>query len=756
MPKNAYLDERRSPAMIKAAILGHSKAGFSLVDHQQPIEDAHMSARKQAIGAISTSKVESTQNYLEHAGEAIYGQYVFTESAQRQYLSKPVFKKLRRTIEGLEPFDTAIADAVAQGVKEWAMANGATHYTHWFVPMTGSTAEKHDSFLNPAGDGLTLAEFSGKILIQGEPDASSFPSGGIRATFEARGYTAWDVTSPIFLQVEPNGVTLTIPTAFVSYTGEALDHKIPMLRSQQALGAEALRVLKWFGNDTTTRVFTNIGPEQEYFLVDRRLAEQRPDLLLAGRTLFGAPSAKGQELEDQYFGAIRERILAFMMDLDRELWRLGVPSKTRHNEVAPGQFEIAPVYESTSVGSDHNMLLMNVLKRLAPQHGLAVLLHEKPFKGVNGSGKHNNWSIGTDDGENLLEPGKTPHDNAQFLAFLAAIIRGVNKHADLLRATVADAGNDHRLGANEAPPAIVSIFLGAQLEDIVKQLEGGSASSSKDGGSLQLGATSLPVLPKDATDRNRTSPFAFTGNKFEFRAVGSSAPIYWPQTVLNTIVAESLKELADELEKIKSNDMAGLSKILSGIIKSHKQVLFSGNGYSDEWHAEAAKRGLPNNKSTVEALPALETEKATKLFESLGVLTARELAARAEINWERYVKVQNIEANLTIEMAKTQIAPAAIAYIGELSAAAAVSTGAKKIQAKVAGLVDSLVASIEALEAAQEKAHHAGSLHAEAKTFKEIVIPAQDAVRDVADELETVVSDELWPLPKYRELLFQY
>jgi glutamine synthetase len=715
-----------------------------------------MTARKNAVEAISTTKVESTQNYLEHAGEAIYGQYVFSEEAQRQYLAKPVFKKLRRTIEGLEPFDTAIADAVAQGVKEWAMANGATHYTHWFVPMTGSTAEKHDSFLNPAGEGQTMAEFSGKILIQGEPDASSFPSGGIRATFEARGYTAWDVTSPIFLQVEPNGVTLTIPTAFVSYTGEALDHKIPLLRSQQALGKEALRVLKWFGNETTTRVFTNIGPEQEYFLVDRRLAEQRPDLLLAGRTLFGAAPAKGQELEDQYFGAIRERILAFMMDLDRELWRMGVPSKTRHNEVAPGQFEIAPVYEATSVGSDHNMLLMNVLKRLAPKHDLAVLLHEKPFKGVNGSGKHNNWSIGTDDGENLLEPGKTPHDNAQFLAFLSAIIRGVNKHADLLRATVADAGNDHRLGANEAPPAIVSIFLGEQLEDIVKQLEGGAASSSKDGGSLQLGALSLPVLPKDATDRNRTSPFAFTGNKFEFRAVGSSAPIYWPQTVLNTMVAESVKELADELEKLPKNDMAGLSKILSGIIKENKQVLFSGNGYSDEWHAEAAKRGLPNNKSTVDALPALETEKATKLFESLGVLTGRELEARAEINWERYVKVQNIEANLTIEIAKTMVLPAAATYIGELSVAAAVSKGAQKVTEKVASLIDSLVDGIEALEAAQEKAHNAGSLHAEAKTFKDVVIPAQEVVRAVADELETIVSDDLWPMPKYRELLFQY
>lgn len=715
-----------------------------------------MTARQKAIEAISSHKVTSTQNYLEHAGEDIYGSYVFHEAAQRQFLAKAVFKKLRRTIEGIEPFDPAIADAVAQGVKEWAMAHGATHYTHWFVPMTGATAEKHDSFLNPAGEGQTIAEFSGKVLLQGEPDASSFPSGGIRATFEARGYTAWDVTSPIFLQVEPNGVTLTIPTAFVSYTGEALDHKIPLLRSQEALGKQALRVLRWFGNSTSSRVFTNIGPEQEYFLVDRRLAEQRPDILLAGRTLFGAPSPKGQELEDQYFGAIRERILAFMMDLDRELWRLGIPSKTRHNEVAPGQFEMAPVYESTSVGSDHNMLVMSVMKRLAPQHGLALLMHEKPFKGVNGSGKHNNWSMGTDDGENLLEPGRDPHANAQFLAVLAAIIRGVHTHADLLRATVADAGNDHRLGANEAPPAIVSIFLGEQLEDVVMQLESGVASSSKKGGKIELGVSSLPVLPMDATDRNRTSPFAFTGNKFEFRAVGSSAPIYWPQTVLNTIVADSMEKLADDLEKLAPNDMAGLSKILSAIVKEHKQVLFSGNGYSEEWHAEAAKRGLPNNKSTVDALPALETEKAKKVFSKFGVLSERELAARAEINWERYVKVQNIEANCAIEMAKTMILPATAKYLAEISVAASVSKGVKQVSDKVAALADKLVDGIHALEKAHHGAHEAGSLHAEAKTYKEKVIPAQEALREVVDELETLVSDELWPLPKYRELLFQY
>jgi glutamine synthetase len=646
-------------------------------------------------------------------------------------------------------------DAVAQGVKEWAMAHGATHYTHWFVPMTGSTAEKHDSFLSPTGDGRTLAEFSGKMLVQGEPDASSFPSGGIRATFEARGYTAWDVTSPIFLQVEPNGVTLTIPTAFVSYTGEALDHKIPMLRSQEALGKQALRVLRWFDNLTAERVFTNIGPEQEYFLVDRRLAEQRPDLILTGRTLFGAPSPKGQELEDQYFGSIRERILAFMMDLDRELWRLGIPAKTRHNEVAPGQFEMAPVYEPTSVGSDHNMVVMSMMRRLALRHDLTFLIHEKPFAGINGSGKHNNWSMATDEGENLLDPGNDPHANAQFLAFLVAVIRAVNVHADLLRASIADAGQDHRLGANEAPPAIMSIFLGSQLEDVVEQLGKGAMSGSKKGGSADLGVTSLPVLPKDATDRNRTSPFAFTGNKFEFRAVGSSAPIYWPQTVLNTAVADSLCQLADELEKLDHGDFAGLTKILSTIVKANRQVLFEGNGYSEEWHAEAARRGLPNNRTTVDALPSLTTDKAKALFSGFGVLSERELASRVEINWERYVKVQNIEANCALDIALTMILPATAKYLGQLGGASS-SRGISSVCERVSGLADKLVDAIGALEHAQHKAHEAGSVQAEARVFCDQVIPAQSALREVADELETLVDDELWPLPKYRELLFQY
>jgi glutamine synthetase len=714
-----------------------------------------MTARKDAVAAIATRKVDSTENYLEHAGEDIYGSYVFGDEAQKEYLPKPVYKKLRRTIEGKEAFDPSIADAVAQGMKTWAMAHGATHYTHWFLPLTGTTAEKHDSFLNPAGDGKTIAEFSGKVLIQGEPDASSFPSGGIRATFEARGYTVWDVTSPAFLQVEPNGVTLTIPTAFVSYTGEALDQKLPLLRSQEAVAKQAMRILKWFGNTTTEKVFTTIGPEQEYFLVDRRFAELRPDLVLCGRTLFGAPSPKGQELEDQYFGTIRERILAFMMDFDRELWRVGIPAKTRHNEVAPAQFELAPMFEATTVGSDHNMLVMSIMRKLAQQHGLAALMHEKPFKGVNGSGKHNNWSLATDDGENLLEPGKTPHANAQFLTFLAAVLRAVDTHADLLRAAVADAGNDHRLGANEAPPAIVSVFLGEQLEDVVAQLEKGDASSSKQGGHLELGVTTLPLLPKDATDRNRTSPFAFTGNKFEFRAVGSSVPIYWPQTVLNTIAAESIQYIADKLDALKPGDFAGLTKIISTIIKDHKRVLFSGNGYSEEWHAEAAKRGLPNNKSTVDALPALATDKAKKVFAKYAVLSERELDSRVEIAWERYVKVQNIEANCTVEMAKTQILPAVAEYLSAISGASK-SKGITKVADKIAGLADKLVDAIEALEKAQHAAHGAGSLHAEAKAFKEQVIPAQDAVRAIADELETLVGDCYWPLPKYRELLFQY
>ena len=715
-----------------------------------------MTARTSAIAAIAEHRVAEHEDYVASAGADIFGQYVFHEEAQRQYLAKPIFRKLRQTIDGHEPFDPAIVDAVAHGVKEWAMAHGATHYTHWFVPMTGSTAEKHDSFLTPTGDGRTIAEFSGRNLVQGEPDASSFPSGGIRATFEARGYTAWDVTSPIFLQVEANGVTLTIPTAYVSFTGEALDHKIPLLRSQEALGAQALRILRWFGNSGAKRVWTSIGPEQEYFLVDRRLAEQRPDLILTGRTLFGAASPKGQELEDQYFGPIRERILAFMMDLDRELWRLGIPAKTRHNEVAPGQFEMAPVFEPTSVGSDHNMLVMSTMRKLAPRHGLMLLIHEKPVAGINGSGKHNNWSMATDEGENLLDPGNDPHANAQFLAFLIGVIRAVDVHAEILRASIADAGQDHRLGANEAPPAIMSIFLGSQLEDVIGQIEHGGASASQRGGHVELGVTSLPVLPKDATDRNRTSPFAFTGNKFEFRAVGSSAPIYWPQTVLNTAVADSLAQLADALEGLEPGDFDGLTTILSGIVKEHRRVLFEGNGYAPEWHAEAAGRGLPNHPTTVDALPALTSPAAKALFARFGVLSERELTARADIAWERYVKIGNIEASCAIDIASTMIVSATAQYIARIGPASGSSRGINAICERVSALADQLVDAIGALERAQHEAHAADSVQAEAQVVVSRMIPAQNHLREVADELETLVADDLWPLPKYRELLFQY
>jgi len=746
------LDERVAAANGHASESATSDKGRSVAI---PITGGGMSARQSAIGAISNQTVGSTEDFLEHAGAEIFGQYVFNDVAQRKYLARPIYEKLRRTIDGHEPFDPQIVDAVAHAVKEWALSHGATHYTHWFVPMTGSTAEKHDSFLTPTGEGRTIAEFSGQNLVQGEPDASSFPSGGIRATFEARGYTAWDVTSPIFLQVEPNGVTLTIPTAYVSFTGEALDYKIPLLRSQEALGKQALRILRWFGNTSAKRVFTSIGPEQEYFLVDRRLAEQRPDLVLTGRTLFGAASPKGQELEDQYFGPIRERILAFMMDLDRELWRMGIPAKTRHNEVAPAQFEMAPVFEATSVGSDHNMLVMSTMRKIAAQHGLLLLIHEKPFAGINGSGKHNNWSMATDEGENLLNPGSDPHANAQFLAFLVAVIRGVNVHADMLRAAIADAGNDHRLGANEAPPAIMSIFLGSQLEDVIHQLEQGPASESKQGGQLDLGVDSLPGLPRDATDRNRTSPFAFTGNKFEFRAVGSSAPIYWPQTVLNVAVADSLTQLADELEKLDKGDFDGLTRILSEIVKGNKQVLFEGNNYSDEWHAEAARRGLPNNKTTVDALPALTTAKAKSTFARLGVLSERELGARVDIAWERYVKVGEIEASASLDIARTMIMPAAVRYLAQLSAIDS-SRAVAKLAGRLAELVDQLGDAIDALEQAKHEAHEATSVEDEARAFVDKVIPAQAILRTVADELETVVADDLWPLPKYRELLFQY
>ncbi len=703
------------------------------------------------------------EDYKNKSAQSIYGSLVFNDEAQKQYLSKDIYRKLRATTMRGEPIDASIADQVAQGMKEWALAHGASHYTHWFIPLTGLSAEKHDTFLEPTAEGGAIAEFDGKTLIKGEPDASSFPSGGSRATFEARGYTAWDPTSSAFIQEETNGATLTIPTAFVSYNGEALDHKTPLLRSVEALSNEALRLLRLFGNKTSKRVVTTLGPEQEYFLIDRQYYELRPDLVACGRTLFGAAPYRGQELEDHYFGAIRERVLAFMMDLARELWRLGIPSKTRHNEVAPAQFELAPIFESTSVGADHNMMVMELLKRVALRHNLICLLHEKPFAGINGSGKHNNWSMSTGEGENLLDPGKTPHENAQFLAFLTAVISAVDENAELLRIAVSGPGNDHRLGANEAPPAIISVYLGDQLEDVVEQIETGKPSKNSHGGVMELGVSTLPKLNKDTTDRNRTSPFAFTGNKFEFRAVGSTQPCYWANTVLNTIVADALRNLTDELENGKGDFNKRLSAALCKRIKAHKKVLFSGNGYSVEWHKEAAKRGLPNLKDTPSCLKVAHDKKYVQLFEKYKVASELEYESRVEVGWERYVKVLNIEANATLDIGRNQILPAALAHQSKVASAlkdtqaAGVSVPPEEkalLQQVVDGVVE-LSAALKALDKALDKANGADPKK-QGEAFHDLVIPAMSKVRSVADGLEGVVEDELWPLPKYREMLFQY
>jgi glutamine synthetase len=722
-------------------------------------------ARKSVVLNIQQAAGQ-TEDYASKPGAEIYGELVFNEAAQMTFLSKDVFKKLKATTQAGEPLDASIANQVAQGMKEWALSHGASHYTHWFIPMTGGSAEKHDTFLEPTNAGGAIAEFDGKTLIKGEPDASSFPSGGLRATFEARGYTAWDPTSPAFIMKEVNGATLYIPTAFVSYTEEALDHKTPLLRSVEALNTQAMRALRLFGNKTVKRVYTTMGPEQEYFLIDRRFYEQRPDLIAAGRSLFGAAPYRGQELEDHYFGSIRERILSFMMDLDRELWRLGIPCKTRHNEVAPAQFEMAPIFEASSIAADHNMMVMELMRRIALRHDLVCLLHEKPFAGINGSGKHNNWSMATNENENLLEPGTTPHDNAQFLFFLVASVAAVDKYAELLRIAISGPGNDHRLGANEAPPAIMSVFLGDQLEDIFNQLEKGSTSRSKKGGTMELGVSVLPPLPKDATDRNRTSPFAFTGNKFEFRAVGSTAPIYLPNTVLNTAAADVIGEMVDGLEKASKsgNFNKALASLLQKYVKEHKRVVFNGNGYSEAWHKEAAKRGLPNLRSTVDALHAMDKAEYKKLFAKHKVLSAREYTSREEIMWERYVKQINIEALATVDIARNLILPAAFKYQAELAGAIKATedvvgsnnTGGKAMLEDVVENVNGLYAGIEALKKAHETAAGAASLPKQAEAYKEQVLPAMLNVRGYADTLEGLVSDELWPLPKYREMLFQY
>lgn len=689
----------------------------------------------------------------------IFGSNVFNDSVMRERLPKATYKALRKTIDEGLPLEPAVAEVVANAMKDWAIEKGATHFTHWFQPLTGITAEKHDSFISPTSDGKVITEFSGKELIKGEPDASSFPSGGLRATFEARGYTAWDCTSPAF--VKDN--TLYIPTAFCSYTGEALDLKTPLLRSMEALSKQAIRVLKLFGNTTTKRVITTVGPEQEYFLIDKKMYDKRKDLILTGRTLFGAKPPKGQEMEDHYFASIKERISAYMKELDEELWKLGVTAKTKHNEVAPAQHELAPVYNTTNIATDHNQLTMETMKKVALRHGLVCLLHEKPFAGVNGSGKHNNWSMSTDDGLNLLDPGHTPHENAQFLVFLCAVIKAIDEYADLLRVSAATPGNDHRLGANEAPPAIISIFLGEQLTDILEQIENGGATSSKQGGVLKIGVSTLPALPKDSTDRNRTSPFAFTGNKFEFRMVGSSASIATANFILNTIVAESLAQIADRLEKADNFDEE-VQSLLQEIVKEHKRIIFNGNGYSDEWVKEAEKRGLPNIRSTVEAIPALIKGKNVKVMEKHGVLSKVELESRYEISLENYIKTINIEALTMLDIAKRQILPATIKFaknvaesINSVKATGlSIDTSAQiELLTEVLTLANEFKKNISELEKAVNEASNVnGDSYTLACYYKDSVFVKMGALREIGDKLETLVDAELWPLPTYADMLF--
>jgi glutamine synthetase len=721
--------------------------------------------RQKAIEAIANTEYDLNQiDFRSTPLEDLFGSLVFSEEVQKARLPKPVFKALQKTIKQGAPLDPAIADAVASAMKDWALEHGATHYTHLFQPMTGLTAEKHDSFLSPTGSGTAFAEFSGKELVKGEPDASSFPSGGIRATFEARGYTGWDPTSPAYIRETPNGTTLVIPTVFVSWTGEALDKKTPLLKSMEALSVQALRIVKLFTPNTEAKkVFTTVGPEQEYFLIDKNFIYSRPDLLNCGRTLFGAKPPKGQELEDQYFGTIPERVIACMADCEAEMFKLGVPVKTRHNEVAPSQYEIAPIFEDSNLATDHNHLCMDVMRRTAEKYGLVCLLHEKPFAGINGSGKHNNWSMATDLGENLLNPGDTPHENMQFLVYCVAVIRAVAKYPELLRVSVASAGNDHRLGANEAPPAIISIFLGSQLSDVMEQLERSDLKSTKSGGFMELGVSVLPKLPKDAGDRNRTSPFAFTGNKFEFRAVGSSFSIGGPNVVLNTIVAESLDFIATQLEaatKAGKPLNKAVQELLPGILKESKKVIFDGDGYSEDWHKEAEKRGLPNLKSTTDALPVIIRKDAIDLFTKYKVFTERELQARFAIFSEKYVKEVTIEANMMVTMAKTMILPAALRYQAEVAAAVNATKAAGVDPAGQLEALRELTDLITKFQAASSSlcsaAHHHpdGDPYAHAKYIKESVIPKMVDLRTLGDKLETVVADDLWPLPTYREMLF--
>jgi glutamine synthetase len=723
----------------------------------------HSTSRFEAIKAITNYKSTAPPlNFHELSSHDVFGANVFSLTEMQKRLPKPIFKSLKKTIESGAKLDPAAADVVATAMKEWAIEKGATHYAHVFYPLTGQTAEKHDSFLMPTPEGRAVAEFTGAQLVQGEPDASSFPSGGIRATFEARGYTAWDVTSPAYILENPNGTTLCIPTAFVSWTGEALDKKTPLLRSMKALNVQAQRLLKILGHKEVAHVAATAGPEQEYFLIDRNFFFARPDLLNAGRTLFGAKPPKGQEFEDQYFGAIRERVLACMLDTERELFKLGIPVKTRHNEVAPNQYEIAPVYENANIATDHQQLVMLTLRKVAQKHGMECLLHEKPFAGINGSGKHLNWSLGNATQGNLLEPGDTPHDNMQFLLFCGAVIRAVHKYSHLLRAVVAMANNDHRLGANEAPPAIISIFLGDQLTDVFEQIKAGGATTSKAKGTLAVGVDTLPLLPKDAGDRNRTSPFAFTGNKFEFRAVGSSQSLAGPLVALNTMVAESIDYIATELEKATGGDLGKLNaaaqKVLQDIMAKHGAVIFNGDNYAASWHEEAEKRGLPNLKNSADAIPMLAKPDVVQLLDKYGVLSPRELQSRHDIYLEQYIKTISTEAKLTVEIARTMIFPAAVRYQNEL---AMTCTNLKALGYtfdtdtldEITRLVKGLQDSTTALE--KSLAHHNGSgLVEEARHFCNHVLPGMNKVREFADKLEGYVADDLWPLPTYQEMLF--
>ena len=716
-------------------------------------------SRLAAISAANNYRTSKTVAFTESHSAGLFGKNVFNDKIMQQRLPRAAYKSLRKTIDTGATLEAGVLDIVATAIKDWALERGASHYAHVFQPLTGITAEKHDSFLEPDGRGGAIAEFSGKQLAQGEPDASSFPSGGIRATFEARGYTAWDVTSPCYLTENANGVTLCIPTAFVSWTGEALDLKTPVLRSMKALDEQARRILKLFGHSNIAMVTATAGPEQEYFLIDRNFYLSRPDLVSAGRTLFGARPPKGQEFEDQYFGVIPDRVLAFMHDSEAELYKLGVPVKTRHNEVAPSQYEIAPIYENANVAADHQQTIMITLKKVARQYGLECLLHEKPFAGVNGSGKHLNWSLGNATQGNLLEPGSTPHQNMQFLVFCAAVVRAVHRHGALLRAMVASASNDHRLGANEAPPAIISIFLGEQLADVFEQLKKGKAKSSKAAGTMHLGVDTLPILMKDAGDRNRTSPFAFTGNKFEYRAVASNQSIAAPLAALNTIMAESLDYIATKLEKApKSKKFEEVVQdVLTEIAKEHSAVIFNGNGYSEEWHKEAAKRGLPNLKTSVDAIPVISSKSTVAAYTAYGVLTQRELEARRDIAFEQYVKAVIVEANIVTELVNTKYVPTALRYQTELAqnAAALQAAGIKPDTAlltKISDLIASLTSAMGKL--AEIRGHHVSGLEAEASHMCHEVLPQLVEIRKYVDSLEAICPDESWPMPTYEEMLF--